>query len=237
MIVTGISDLLGESGIPIVDIAASYEELSELAMDKLQPGFDAIGLELTLLLIENISLPDEVEKAIDRRSQMGAVGNLDAYMKFQTAEAIREAASNPNAGGAGTGAGFGAGMAMAQMMGQTMNRPADNAGAASGGAAAPGTASAHAPGTSGGGGAVRRTDGNGANEGSTPADGGGAGAGANEAGANMGSVSCSCGFELQPGQKFCPECGSPRPQKRFCSQCGETLGGNARFCSGCGAKA
>jgi membrane protease subunit (stomatin/prohibitin family) len=128
-VVSGISDMIGESKIPVADLASSYDELGRLAIDKLQPNFSAIGLTLTNVTIENLSLPEEVEKMIDRKSSMSIAGNLDDYMKYQTAEAIREAANNPDGGVAGTGAGLGAGMAMGQMMGQMfgqMNgRPAE----------------------------------------------------------------------------------------------------------------
>lgn len=125
ILVTGISDLIGESRIPVMDLASSFEELSAQAMERLQPHFEAMGLFLSLLMIENLSLPPEVEQMIDRKSSMNIAGNLDQYMKYQTAEAIREAANNPDSGAAGTGAGLGAGMAMAQMMGQMMSRPAN----------------------------------------------------------------------------------------------------------------
>ncbi|WP_239615910.1 SPFH domain-containing protein [Cohnella mopanensis] len=121
-IVSGISDMIGESKIPVADLSSSYVELSSLAVTRLQPQFSAIGLTLTSVTIENISLPEEVEKMIDRKSSMNIAGNLDQYMKYQTAEAIREAANQPEGGVAGTGAGLGAGMAMGQMMGQMMNQ-------------------------------------------------------------------------------------------------------------------
>jgi len=121
-VVSGISDLIGEARIPVADLASSYNELSRLAVDKLQDRFSAIGLSLTSLTIENISLPEEVERMIDRKSSMSIAGNLDNYMKYQTAEAIREAANNPDGGAAGTGAGLGAGMAMGQMMGQMFSQ-------------------------------------------------------------------------------------------------------------------
>ncbi|WP_410771231.1 SPFH domain-containing protein [Fontibacillus sp. BL9] len=140
ILVTGISDLISESRIPVMDLASSYEELSALGMERLQPHFESMGLFLSLLLIENLSLPPEVEQMIDRKSSMNIAGNLDQYMKYQTAEAIREAANNPDSGAAGTGAGLGAGMAMAQMMGQMMNKPAEPAPAANGGGQAAGNA-------------------------------------------------------------------------------------------------
>ena len=73
-------------------------------------------MTLTQFFVENISLPPEVEAALDKRSQMGVLGNLDQYTKFQTAEAIRDAAKNPG-GLAGLGAGLGAGVAIGQQMG------------------------------------------------------------------------------------------------------------------------
>jgi membrane protease subunit (stomatin/prohibitin family) len=125
IIVSGISDLLGESKIPVADLASSYDELGQLAATKLQERFSPIGLRLTSMTIENVSLPEEVEKMIDRKSSMNIAGNLDNYMKYQTAEAIREAANNESGGIAGAGAGLGAGMAMGQMMSQMMEKPAE----------------------------------------------------------------------------------------------------------------
>ncbi len=79
------------------------------------PRIAPLGLKLESFLIENISLPEEVEKAVDRRTSMGVVGDLNRYTQFQAAEAMREAANNQN-GAAGMGAGFGAGTMMAQAM-------------------------------------------------------------------------------------------------------------------------
>src|SRR5690606_9974235 len=119
MIVSGLSDLLGESQIPAVDLALHYDELNEQAVRRLQPRFEAIGLQLSSLVIENLSLPEEVEKVIDRKSSMNIAGDLGAYAQFQAADAIKDAANNPS-GAAGAGVGFGAGMAMGNMMGQAM---------------------------------------------------------------------------------------------------------------------
>ena len=78
-----------------------------------------MGLALTQFYVENISLPPEVEQALDKRTKMGVLGNLDQYTKFQTAEAIRDAAQNPG-GIAGMGVGIGAGVAIGQQMGAAM---------------------------------------------------------------------------------------------------------------------
>lgn len=125
VIITSISDLISEAHIPVMDLSSSYEELSARAMERLEPRLQAMGLSLSSLMIENLSLPAEVEQMIDRKSSMNIAGNLDQYMKYQTAEAIREAANNPDSGAAGAGAGLGAGMAMGQIMSQMMNRPAE----------------------------------------------------------------------------------------------------------------
>jgi membrane protease subunit (stomatin/prohibitin family) len=123
LIVTRFADLLGESGIPVVDLAASYDELSASLAGKIAPEFLAYGLEITKLLIENISLPEEVEAALDKRSSMGIIGNLDNYLKFQSANALETAAANPG-GDASAGVGLGMGFAMANQLGKTLVQPA-----------------------------------------------------------------------------------------------------------------
>ncbi len=88
---------------------------------KVRPEFTAYGLELTKLLVENISLPPEVEAALDKRTSMGAVGNLNAFSQYQAATAMEAAANNPgNAGGA---MGMGMGMMMSGQMGQAAQPP------------------------------------------------------------------------------------------------------------------
>lgn len=119
VVVSAMSDALGQAGIPAIDLAAKYQELSKIVQDNLQERFALLGLGVADFIIENISLPEAVEQAIDKRSQMGALGNLDQYMKFQTAEAIRDAAKNEG-GMAGMGAGMGAGVGIGQAMAATM---------------------------------------------------------------------------------------------------------------------
>ncbi len=119
LVVSAFSDALGESGIAAIDLAAKYGELEQLIQNKLQERFGLFGLSVADFSIENISLPPAVEEAIDKRSQMGALGNLDQYMKYQTAEAIRDAAKNEG-GMAGMGAGLGAGAGIGQAMAASM---------------------------------------------------------------------------------------------------------------------
>lgn len=119
IVVSGISDTLGEQKIAAIDLAAQYFEIGKMVQDKLQERFGLFGLEVADFSIENVSLPESVEKAIDKRTEMGAIGNLDTYMKYQTAEALRDAAKNEG-GMAGIGAGMGAGMGIGQVMAQSM---------------------------------------------------------------------------------------------------------------------
>ena len=76
LVVTRFTDALGESKIPILDLAANYDELSKFISAKINPEFGEYGLEVTKFLVENISLPPEVETAMDKRSSMGIIGNL-----------------------------------------------------------------------------------------------------------------------------------------------------------------
>ncbi len=114
-LVSGLSDAIAQSKIPALDLAANYDELSQYALQVLAPRIAGLGLKLESFVIENISLPEEVEKAMDRRTSMGVVGDLNRYTQFQAAEAMRDAANNQG-GTAGMGAGMGAGMMMAQAM-------------------------------------------------------------------------------------------------------------------------
>lgn len=114
-LVSGLSDAIAQSKIPALDLAANYDELSQYALQAISPRIAGLGLKLESVLIENISLPEEVEKAMDRRTSMGVVGDLNRYTQFQAAEAMREAANNQG-GAAGMGTGMGAGMMMAQAM-------------------------------------------------------------------------------------------------------------------------
>lgn len=120
-LVSGLSDALAESKIPALDLAANYQELSTFVQKALNPQVETLGLTLTGFVIENISLPEDVEKAIDKRTSMGVAGDLNKYAQYQAAEAMREAANNPNGGMAGMGVGMGAGAAMGQMFAQSMN--------------------------------------------------------------------------------------------------------------------
>ena len=114
-IVSALSDVIAQSKIPALDLAANYDELSNFAKTAIAPRLTPLGLKLESVIIENISLPPEVEQAMDRRTSMGVVGDLNRYTQYQAAEAMRDAAQNES-GVAGMGAGLGAGMMMNQAM-------------------------------------------------------------------------------------------------------------------------
>ena len=118
-LVSGLSDAIAESKIPALDLAANYSELGEYVKQAMNPKLAALGLTLTDFVVENISLPEEVEKSMDKRTSMGVLGDMNKYTQYQAAEAIRDAASNPG-GTAGAGIGMGAGVAMGQMFAQAM---------------------------------------------------------------------------------------------------------------------
>ncbi|HEY0008063.1 MAG TPA: SPFH domain-containing protein [Tepidisphaeraceae bacterium] len=119
MMVGRFADALGETKIPALDLAAHQDEIGKLLIGRVNADFQPMGLEVASLVVENISLPPEVEAALDKRTSMGVIGNLDAFTKFQAAQAMEKAAENPN-GMAGMGAGMGAGFAMANQMGTAM---------------------------------------------------------------------------------------------------------------------
>ncbi|MBV9493453.1 MAG: SPFH domain-containing protein [Acidobacteria bacterium] len=128
-ILSRLSDALAESKIPALDLASNYDELSDLAKKKLAADFAGYGIDLSRFFIENVSLPEEVEAAIDQRTRLGVLGNhLNQYAQMQAADSIKIAAGNPG-GLAGAGAGLGAGVAIGNMMGGAFNQQASSSAA------------------------------------------------------------------------------------------------------------
>src|SRR5450432_1585336 len=118
-IVSVFTEALASSKIPALDVASRYTELGDALLPLINPVIgDKYGLEMTTFLVENVSVPPEVEQAIDKRSSMAAVGNLNDYVKFQMAQGLGQPGGGGGIGGAG--AELAMGMAMAQqMMNQT----------------------------------------------------------------------------------------------------------------------
>ncbi|SDO03846.1 Membrane protease subunit, stomatin/prohibitin family, contains C-terminal Zn-ribbon domain [Actinacidiphila guanduensis] len=124
LVVSKLSTALATAGVPMLDLAGQQELLGTRLAGAISQELAPVGISLPKFVIENISLPPEVEQAIDTRSRMGIAGNLDQYTQFQAADAIGDAARNP--GGAGEGIGLGVGMAMGQRIaaGLTPQAPA-----------------------------------------------------------------------------------------------------------------
>ena len=135
-------------------------------------------------MIENISLPEEVEKSMDKRTSMGVLGDMGKYTQYQAAEAMREAANNPGGGLAGMGVGMGAAATMGQMFTQAMQQPA----------AQPSQAAPAAVGFC-------------ANCGQPLSAGAKFCANCGTKVAAAGSACPACGEALEPGAKFCMHCG------------------------------
>jgi membrane protease subunit (stomatin/prohibitin family) len=115
-IVGWISDTFAESGVPFLDMAANQVELGKKVADFIKPHFAEMGLALDSFVVENLSLPEELQKMLDTRIGMNMIGNMQQYTQFQVANSLPIAAANEGGGAAGIGAGLGAGMAMAQAM-------------------------------------------------------------------------------------------------------------------------
>lgn len=212
-IVTEFSDALGELKIPALDLAAQYKEMGETIRSKINEDFKAYGLEATKFYIENISLPEEVEKALDKRASMGAIGNVDTYMKFQAADALRDAAQNEGGGGAGLGAQLGAGFALGNQMANAFgggNQAQAGGGQQTTSVTCPNCGKPNPSGTK------------------FCGDCGGK--------MEVAMVACvKCSAQLREGAKFCNECGA-KQEKMKCASCGNELAAGTKFCNECGTK-
>ncbi|MFS4437306.1 SPFH domain-containing protein [Paracoccaceae bacterium GXU_MW_L88] len=122
IIVSHFSQAIAESGIPVLDMAANTQDLAKLVAAKIKPLIAEYGLEMPEFYIENISLPDAVEEALDKRTSAGLAGDLGRFTQYSAAEAMTEAARNPGGAGAGMGAGLGAGIGMAMGAGAGIQR-------------------------------------------------------------------------------------------------------------------
>jgi membrane protease subunit (stomatin/prohibitin family) len=185
IIVSRVTDLLGETHVSLFDIPSMYDELGAGIRARGQEDFDALGISLKALYLQSVTPTEETAQAIDERAAMGAIGDMRAYMQFKAARAMGAAAeAGGDAGslagaGVGLGAGVGMGAAMAQMMSQAMQPGAP---AAAPTVACPSCQAQIAPGSK-----------------FCP-----------ECGTDLSAAgSCSeCGSDVPAGAKFCPSCGA-----------------------------
>lgn len=188
MLLSCFADSLGESKVSALDLAANTLEFNEIVKGSVQNKFNELGLKLVNLFIENMSLPEEVTKAMDERTKLGILGDsTDTLMKVSAAEAMKTAAANQGVGGAfmaggvGMGAGVGIGAIMANAMAGSNNQNNGNANNAAGGTVCPSCGKTVPAGSK-----------------FCP-----------ECGKAMSATKfCpECGAKVSAGAKFCPECG------------------------------
>jgi membrane protease subunit (stomatin/prohibitin family) len=126
MILQHISDAIAESGVPFLDLAANQIEFARALEKEMGPAFATIGLALDGMTVQNVSLPEELQKILDQRIGMGMVGgDMGKFMQYQTGQAIPEMAKAAGQGGgsiAGDAMGLGAGIAMGQVLAQNLQQ-------------------------------------------------------------------------------------------------------------------
>ncbi|MBQ3235480.1 MAG: SPFH domain-containing protein [Clostridia bacterium] len=183
MLVSALTDALGESKVSALDLAGNTLEFNEIVKRSIQSKFNEIGLKLTNLFIENMSVPAEVEKALDERSKLGILGDkTDVMMKVAAAEAMKDAAKNEGNPMASAGVSIGAGLGMGQMFAEAFKSTAQSAPAeAKGGKKCSACGATIASGAKF----------------------------CSECGAkqNAKSFCTECGAEVEGSAKFCPSCG------------------------------
>jgi len=144
-----ISDAVAQSGVAFLDLAANQVEFAKQLLAATAPSFEALGLKLEAVTVQNVSLPEELQKILDQKIGMGMVGgDMGKFMQYQTAQAMPELAKGAAEGGgglAGSAMGLGAGVALGQVMAQQLGQGLQGGAAAAGAAAAAAAASAMKP--------------------------------------------------------------------------------------------
>lgn len=215
IIVARLNDLLGENIKTIFDLPQHYDEISAGLKGRVADDFSKQGLELVDFIISAITPPEEVQKMIDERSGMGAIGDMNAYMQFKAAQAIQDAAKQEG-GAAGTGMGLGLGMGYGQVMAGAFGGQQQQGGGGQGSAA---QQTAPCP------------------KCATPNPVGAKfclNCGAQQQAPQAATVPCpKCATPVQEGSKFCNNCGtSVEPQA--CKNCQTPMPSGSKFCANCG---
>ncbi len=204
-----LTDVVAESNLSALDLASNYKELGKAVERKSKEEFGPIGLKLSNFVIENLSLPEEVEKMLDERTKMGVIGDkMGTFTQYKAATAMGDAAKNPNGGGlAGLGVGLGAGAGLGELFADSIRSAKDRnkivtVKCVNCGASIPGNAK-FCP----------------------------------ECGATQ-ALSCpKCGEPIVKNSKFCSNCGEKIVlDGKVCSKCGKVLSKKAKFCPDCGEK-
>jgi Putative virion core protein (lumpy skin disease virus) len=211
-IITHFAPILAQQKVTVAELAANYNIINEAVKAAVKESFANLGIEMTILTISNISLPEDIQAMLNERTRINMMGGMDNYSRVRQLDVMETAAANEGGGGMmQAGMGMGAGLAMGQVFAQTMGASQGGFGGAPLGQpgqqqapAAPQAQAQAAPGAA--------------------------------------AIVCACGMGLAADAKFCSNCGAkvvvPEPvaQAKFCSQCGTKLDGSAAFCSNCGTK-
>jgi membrane protease subunit (stomatin/prohibitin family) len=215
IVVARLNDLLGENLKTIFDLPALYDEIAAGVKSRVADDYSKQGLELVDLIISAITPPEEVQKMIDERSSMGAIGDMQAYMQFKAAQSIQDAAKNEG-GAAGQGMGFGLGMGYGQVMAGAFGPGQQAQGGGGGGAATQTVACAKCSHQNPVGAKFCQN------------------CGTTQQAPQVATVECpACHSPVQAGMKFCSNCGQsmvPQP----CKNCQTPLQPGAKFCANCG---
>ena len=212
-----VYDSIGDmkkDGMGVADIASNLTDIEQVILARCRDHFDLYGLGVDKLSGLYVSLPEEVQKAVDTRSSMQVLGAN--YVQYQSGQAMREAAQNPSGGTAGAGVGVGAGIGMGWTMMDAMRQPGPQqppAGQPAGqGAPCPKCGAANSPGSKF----------------------------CSSCGAKMtvDTVKCAkCEAEVPETSKFCPECGESLKSTKKCASCGAEVASTVKFCPECGKEA
>jgi membrane protease subunit (stomatin/prohibitin family) len=225
IVVSRLNDLLGENLKTVFDLPAYYDELAAGVKARVAEDFGKQGLELVDMLISAITPPEEVQKKIDERSSMSALGNdMGRYMQYKAAESMPDAAKQPG-GAAGTGMGLGMGFGYGQMMANAFGGGQGQQGGQGG------------QGQQGGGAAAQMVP---CPKCQTPNPAGAkfcANCGANTQVQQAAGVECpNCHAQVPAGSKFCNSCGQS-VEPKACKSCNNPLPPGVKFCGNCGTAA
>ncbi|MBN1620636.1 SPFH domain-containing protein [candidate division WOR-3 bacterium] len=211
IIIARFADFLGEvasKGVSIFDLASNYDEVAIGAKSRIQNDFEKYGLEMTDFLINAVSLPEAVQKMIDERASVEAMGGLGGFTQYQAASALRDAAKNEG-GGAGAGMGIGAGLGMGMMMPGMINQAMQGSTQTQGTKPCPHCNAALPMGAvfcSNCGKPLQVT-----------------------------KTCPHCSNQIPGDAKFCPNCGKETtPPTVNCPHCGKPIAANTKFCPECG---
>lgn len=204
-----LTDVIAESKLSALDLAAKYKELGKAVEKSAKEEFEPLGLKVSNFVIENLSLPEDVEKMLDERTKMGVIEDkMGTYAQYKAANAMGDAAKNPSGSGlAGMGVGLGAGATMGEMFADSLagakNKKREvTIACVKCGASIPGKVK-FCP----------------------------------ECGATQALCCPKCGEPISKGSKFCANCGEKLAvSKNVCTKCGATLAPGAKFCPECGQK-